>query len=67
VAKTKVTMAKGTKAASSKSMTRRFRSAKDAKTTAGSALTQRPVTKRANVSSAQAESAVRAYLSHKHQ
>lgn len=39
------------------------RSGKDTKTAAGSALSQRPVTKRASITEAQAAKAVRSYLS----
>lgn len=48
--------------ASSKTL-RDGRSSKSSKTAAGSALTQRPMTKRASISEAQAAKAVKAYLS----
>ena len=64
------TAVKRAKAGSAKTETgsgvfRSTRAVKMSKAAAASTLTPRPVTKRANVSSAQAESAVRAYLAHK--
>lgn len=54
----------GRKAASSASkVLRGGRSGKDSKTVAGSVLSQRPVTKRASISEAQASRAIRSYLS----
>lgn len=44
---------------------REGRSGKSSKTAAGSALSQRPVTKRASITEAQASKAVRSYLSEK--
>jgi hypothetical protein len=68
VGKGKGTVAKGAKTGSARTLSGSGRTggaAKAAKSAAASVLTQRPVTKRANVSSAQAQSAVRSYLSSK--
>ena len=61
-------MSKGTgkKAATAASKTLRDgRTSKDSKSAAGSALSQRPMSKRANLTSSQADRAVGRYLSKK--
>jgi hypothetical protein len=61
MARNERTSSKSAKAASK--VLRDDRSGKHAKTAAGSALSQRPVTKRASITEAQASKAVRTYLS----
>lgn len=62
MAKDKNVVVKSAKIGTPKKLSGAYQSGKPAKAAAASALTQRPVTKRANVSSAQAQSAVRSYL-----
>lgn len=59
-------MAKNTSEKAGKAASRTLRdgrTSKDSKSAAGSALTQRPMSKRANLSNSQADRAVKRYLS----